>query len=62
MKKYRKLEARKRIDELHNQVHIIDVVQANLALQQHLEGLEKEFKDCPQAAPKKRKIRKAVIS
>jgi hypothetical protein len=38
MKKYRKLEARKRIDESHNQSLTVEVVKAQLALQQHLEG------------------------
>lgn len=58
MKKYRKLEARKRVDQSHK----LELDQPQLALQQHLEGLEKEFKDYLKAAPKKRKTRKAVMS
>ena len=55
MKKYRKLEARKRIDDLHNQLHTVEVVQANLALQHHLEGLEKSFSTYPKVTKKKSK-------
>jgi hypothetical protein len=62
MKKYRKLEVRKRIDELHNQLHTVEVGQANFALQQHLEGLEKSFSTFPQVNHKKKNPKKSVLS
>lgn len=61
MKKYRKLEARKRVDQLHNQLHQAEIDQSQLALQQHLVGLEQEFRNYLQAAPNKRNTRKTVM-
>jgi hypothetical protein len=43
MKKYRRLEARRRADELHNQFQIADFNQQILALNRQLETMEKQF-------------------
>jgi hypothetical protein len=62
MKKYRRLEARKRVDELQTQSHTLEIEKVQLALQQHLVGLEKEFSSYLPVRSINKKARKVAVS
>jgi exosome complex RNA-binding protein Rrp4 len=57
MKKYRRLEARKRVDEVHNQAYIVDINHQLHTLSQQLEILEKEFSSYNQSAQQQHSIK-----
>jgi hypothetical protein len=62
MKKHRRIEARKRVDESLNQLHKAKTNQAQLALQMHLDELEKRFFAYTDTFKQKKRLTKVTAS
>jgi hypothetical protein len=62
MKKHRRIEARKRVDESLNQLHKAETDQAQLALQMHLEKLEKRFFAYSDTFKQNKRLTKTAVS